>query len=103
MGGRPFATLPGRPPTELTSIFTYSLSFTLVALDLTIGEIIFDTAFQNLISWLFLFCVRVPLVLLDEPSKYLLRKKGMFSMNFVKKECLSMCEIGFSLGKLGFI
>lgn len=37
MGGRPFATLPGRPPTELTSIFTYSLSFTLVALDLTIG------------------------------------------------------------------
>lgn len=38
MGGRPFATLPGRPPTELTSIFTYSLSFTLVALDLTIGD-----------------------------------------------------------------
>lgn len=40
MGGRPFATLPGRPPTELTSIFTYSLSFTLVALDLTIGVLL---------------------------------------------------------------
>lgn len=40
---------------------------------------IFDTAPLDLASWLFLFCLPVPLVLLDEGRKYLLRKNQVTS------------------------